>query len=219
MRTIELQEMMRGSEFINVKSCLESGGIVCIPCRSSYRIVADLTNPKAVNALLFSKHRTAKAPSLVFISNYSALKMVASNIPSKAKVLAKKLWPGELTIRFEPNEETIPAAILRPLTKAGGKIGVRVPSEPWLLRLLKELDRPLLVSSANREKKNGASSPAMIQKNFMTHDGIFVSAGEIPQSTPSTVIDFVDGEPVIKREGAISQEQIDIAIMMAGEDS
>ena len=219
MRTIELQEMMRGSEFINVKSCLESGGIVCIPCRSSYRIVADLTNPKAVNALLFSKHRTAKAPSLVFISNYSALKMVASNIPSKAKVLAKKLWPGELTIRFEPNEETIPAAILRPLTKAGGKIGVRVPSEPWLLCLLKELDRPLLVSSANREKKNGASSPAMIQKNFMSHVGIFVSAGEIPQSTPSTVIDFVDGEPVIKREGAISQEQIDIAIMMAGEDS
>ncbi len=145
--------------------------------------------------------------------------MVASNIPSKAKVLAKKLWPGELTIRFEPNEETIPAAILRPLTKAGGKIGVRVPSEPWLLRLLKELDRPLLVSSANREKKNGASSPAMIQKNFMSHVGIFVSAGEIPQSTPSTVIDFVDGEPVIKREGAISQEQIDIAIMMAGEDS
>ena len=65
MRTIELQEMMRGSEFVNVRSCLESGGIVCIPCRSSYRIVADLTNPKAVNALLFSKHRTAKAPSLV----------------------------------------------------------------------------------------------------------------------------------------------------------
>lgn len=214
MRTIELQEMMRGSEFINVKSCLESGGIVCIPCRTSYRIIADLTNPKAVNALLFSKHRTAKAPSLVFISDYSALKSVATNIPSKAKVLAKKLWPGELTIRFEPNAETIPGAILRPLTKAGGKLGVRVPSEPWLLRLLKELDRPLLVSSANREKKNGASSPALIQKNFMSHVGIFVNAGDIPESVPSTVIDFVDGEPVIKREGSITKERIDIVLMM-----
>ena len=214
MRTIELQEMMRGSEFVNVRSCLESGGIVCIPCRSSYRIVADLTNPKAVNALLFSKHRTAKAPSLVFISSYEALKSVASNIPPKAKALAKKLWPGELTIRFEPNEETIPAAILKPLTKAGGKIGVRVPSEPWLLRLLREIDRPLLVSSANREKKHGASSPALIQKNFMSHVGIFVNAGDIPQSTPSTVIDFIDGEPSIKREGAISQSQIDAVLMM-----
>ena len=214
MRTIELQDMMRGSEFINVKSALESGGIVCIPCKTSYRIVADLTNPKAVNALLFSKHRTAKAPSLVFISNYAALKSVAANIPSKAKILAQKLWPGELTIRFDPNEETIPAAILKPLTKAGGKLGVRVPSEPWLLRLLKELDRPLLVSSANREKKNGASSPAMIQKNFMSHVSIFVNAGDIPQSTPSTVIDFVDGEPVIKREGAISQNQIETALIV-----
>ena len=213
MRTIELQEL-RGSEFVNVKSCIESGGIVCIPCRSSYRIIADLTNPKAVNALLFSKHRTAKAPSLVFISNYDALKTVASNIPSKAKKLAKHLWPGELTIRFEPNEETIPAAILRPLTKAGGKIGVRVPSEPWLLKLLRELDRPLLVSSANREKKHGASSPALIQKNFMSHVGIFVNAGDIPQSTPSTVLDVVDGEPVIKREGSITQNQIDTALLM-----
>lgn len=213
MRTIELQEL-RGSEFINVRSCIESGGLVCIPCRSSYRIIADLTNPKAVNALLFSKHRTAKAPSLVFIADYDALKTVASNIPSKAKKLAKHLWPGELTIRFEPNEETIPAAILRPLTKAGGKIGVRVPSEPWLLKLLRELDRPLLVSSANREKKHGASSPALIQKNFMSHVGIFVNAGDIPQSTPSTVLDFVDGEPVIKREGSITQNQIDIALMM-----
>ena len=145
MRTIELQELMRGTEFVNVRSCLESGGIVCLPCRSSYRILADLTNPKAVNALLFSKHRTAKAPSLVFIPNYDALKTVATHIPSKAKVLAKALWPGELTIRFSPNEETIPTPILKHLTKSGGKIGVRVPSEPWLLRLLREFDRPLLV--------------------------------------------------------------------------
>ena len=211
MRTIQLQEMM-GPEFINVKSCLESGGLVCIPCRSSYRIVADLTNPKAVNALLFSKHRTTKAPSLVFIPSYGDLKSVASNVPAKARKLAQALWPGELTIRLEPNEEAIPAPIVKTLTKAGGKLGVRVPSEPWLLKLLKELGRPLLVSSANRERKNGASSPAMIQKNFISHVGIFVTAGDIPDSLPSTVIDFVDGEPVLKREAPLPRERIDAVL-------
>ena len=211
MRTIQLQEMM-GPEFINVKSCLESGGLVCIPCRSSYRIVADLTNPKAVNALLFSKHRTTKAPSLVFIPSYGDLKSVASNVPAKARKLAQALWPGELTIRLEPNDEAIPAPIVKTLTKAGGKLGVRVPSEPWLLKLLKELGRPLLVSSANRERKNGASSPAMIQKNFISHVGIFVTAGDIPDSLPSTVIDFVDGEPVLKREGSLPRERIDAVL-------
>ena len=211
MRTIQLQEMM-GPEFINVKSCLESGGLVCIPCRSSYRIVADLTNPKAVNALLFSKHRTTKAPSLVFIPSYGDLKSVASNVPAKARKLAQALWPSELTIRLEPNEEAIPAPIVKTLTKAGGKLGVRVPSEPWLLKLLKELGRPLLVSSANRERKNGASSPAMIQKNFISHVGIFVTAGDIPDSLPSTVIDFVDGEPVLKREGSLPRERIDAVL-------
>lgn len=209
MRTIDLQDLIRGNEIANVRACLESGGIVCLPCRSSYRIFADLTNPKAVNALLFSKHRTAKAPSLVFIPSYEALKKVASDVPAPAKKLAKKLWPGELTIRFLPNEDNIPAPILKSLTKGGGKLGVRVPSEPWILRLLKDIDRPLLVSSANRERKNGASSPAMIQKNFISHVGIFVTAGDIPQTAPSTVIDFINGAAVIKRPGSITQEKID----------
>lgn len=215
MRTIELRDMMGGSEFINVKACLESGGIVCVPCKTSYRILADLTNHSAVNALLFSKHRTTKAPSLVFIPSYDALKSVASDIPPKAKLLARKLWPGELTIRFSPNEKNIPSAILKPLTKAGGKIGVRVPSEPWLQKLLTALDRPLLVSSANRERKKGASSPAMIQKNFIAHVGIFVNAGDIPAALPSTVLDFIDGEPVIKRPGSITQERIDYILAAA----
>ena len=216
MRTIALSEMMRGSESINVRSCLESGGLVCLPCRSSYRIFADLTNGDAVSSLLYSKHRTAKAPSLVFIPNYSMLGHVASEIPSRARILAKKLWPGELTIRFNPNVETIPASILRPLTKAGGKLGVRVPSESWILALLQALDRPLLVSSANRERKHGATSPALIRKNFVSHVSIFVDAGDIPSTLPSTVIDFLGNEMIVKREGSISRAQIESALFVEG---
>ncbi len=208
MRTIELQDMLQGNEFVNVKSCLEAGGLVCIPCRSSYRIIADLTNEKAVNDLLLSKHRTAKAPSLVFIPDHTMLKQVASHIPPQAKLLAKTLWPGELTIRLDPNEDTLPQKIVRPLTKVGGKLGVRVPAEPWILRLLKELNRPLLVSSANREKKHGSLSPAMIQKNFVSHVAIFVETGDIPESLPSTVIEFNNGELNVKREGAVLVKRI-----------
>ncbi len=208
MRTIDLQDMVRGSEFVNVRSCLEAGGLICLPCRSSYRILADLTNPKAVNALLLSKHRTAKAPSLVFIPDHTMLKQVASHIPPQAKLLAKTLWPGELTIRLDPNEDTLPAKIVKPITKVGGKIGVRIPSESWIVKLLKELNRPLLVSSANRERKHGASSPALIQRNFANHVDIFVQAGDIPESLPSTVIEFIDGQLNIKREGAVTEERI-----------
>ena len=220
MRTIELADMVRGSEFVNVRSCLDAGGLVCLPCRSSYRILADLTHAKAVNALLISKHRTSKTPSLVFIPDHTMLKTVASHIPPEARILAKALWPGELTIRFEPNEETIPPEIVRPISKVGGKIGVRVPSESWILKLLKDLNRPLLISSANREKKRGASSPAMIQKNFSAHVDIFVNAGDIPAETiPSTVIDFVDGELRYKREGAITRQRINAVLSAIPADS
>ena len=95
-----------------------------------------------------------------------------------------------------------------------------MPSESWILKLLKDLNRPLLISSANREKKRGASSPAMIQKNFSAHVDIFVNAGDIPAETiPSTVIDFVDGELRYKREGAITRQRINAVLSAIPADS
>lgn len=208
MRSITLQDLMKGNEITNVCTILQNGGIVCLPCRSSYRVVADLTNIKAVNALLHSKHRTGKAPSLVFIHDLSALKSIVHHIPPQAKALAAKLWPGELTIRFEPNLNNLPDEIVKSLTKANGKLGVRIPSEPWIQRILDTIQRPLLVSSANRERKVGASSPAMIRKNFVSHVDVFIDAGDIPQTPPSTVIDFHDDVAVVKRPGSISPERI-----------
>ncbi|MFA5625167.1 MAG: L-threonylcarbamoyladenylate synthase [Bradymonadales bacterium] len=208
MRTISLQELMSSNEISNICNILEGGGIVCLPCRSSYRIVAVLTNPKAVNALQHSKHRTSKAPSLVFIHEYRALKQLVRHIPPQAKILAEQLWPGELTIRFEPHPENLPPQVVKSLTKANGKLGVRIPSEPWIQRILEQLQKPLLVSSANRERKVGSSSPAMIRKNFVSHVDVFIDAGDIPATEPSTVIDFKGDTAVVKRPGSIAESRI-----------
>ena len=56
MRTIELQSLLHDdSRYEEVRKVLDEGGLVCLPCKTSYRIIADLTNPSAVNRYLLSR--------------------------------------------------------------------------------------------------------------------------------------------------------------------
>ncbi len=208
MRTLEMQALLRDStRYGEVQNVLEQGGLVCLPSKTSYRIIADLTNPEAVNRLHQSKHRTQKAPSLVFIAEPKMLSQVAQEIPAPARKLAQQLWPGPLTILFSAHPD-LPPKVVKSLIKANGKIGVRIPDEVWVKRIVSDLGRPVLVSSANREKKVGAGSPAQVRKNFSRHVDLFIDAGELSLTEPSTVVDFQDGLPIITRQGAIPSEHI-----------
>ncbi|MFU8806216.1 MAG: L-threonylcarbamoyladenylate synthase, partial [Bradymonadaceae bacterium] len=71
---------------------------------------------------------------------------------------------------------------------------------------------PILVSSANKGKKHGESSPAQIRKNFMGRVDIFIDAGDLRSSASSTVVDIVAGQVVVTRPGAISQDEIEAAL-------
>ncbi len=219
MHTLSLQDLVKKPEALqSLLSVLDKGGLVCLPCKTSYRIVADLNNAKAVQSLLQSKHRTKKMPSLVFIKDVSMLNEITVQLPKFSRALAKAFWPGELTFRLDPNPELFASSSLKQLTKATGKISARVPSEPWIRKILNAIERPLLVSSANRQKKQGSTSPAQIRKNFSRYVDIFIDAGDIPAGDPSTVIDFIDGEPTVVREGSIPCERVRALIDVAKQE-
>ena len=64
------------------------------------------------------------------------------------------------------------------------------------------------VSSANREKKAGAGSAAQVRKNFLGRVDLFVDAGDLKPAPSSTVVDLIDGKPVLTRPGALSEDEI-----------
>lgn len=208
MKIIKLQDLERDPQPLNLLvAALERGGLVCLPCRGSYRIVADLANRDAVNNLIQSKRRTSKAPSLVFVADLEQLQEVTGEVSREARKLSARFWPGPLTILFSAHPE-MPSKIARELTQSTGKIGARIPNEPATLALLRQFGGPLLVSSANRSNKHGESSPAQIQKNFMGRVDFFVDAGDLPPAPPSTVVDIVNGSLQITRQGEISAEAL-----------
>lgn len=208
MKTISLKRCEEdASALAEAADVLREGGLVCVPCRATYRIIADLSNEDAANRLLQSKGRTRNAPSLVFIADEGMLGRVAGSIDPMAARIAKVLWPGPITILFDPHPD-IPGRITKQIAKANGKIGVRIPSEPVVRRIVAAFGGPVLVSSANKQSKQGAGSPAQVRKNFVRWVDLFVDADELPPAASSTVVDVSGGQVVVVRKGVVTDEQV-----------
>ncbi|MBI4700116.1 MAG: Sua5/YciO/YrdC/YwlC family protein [Deltaproteobacteria bacterium] len=179
MKTLTFSDSSDGGEIERaVAAAIESGDLVCLPCGGKYRLLADLTNVDAVLRLMQSKGRVGRAPALVFIDGESRLGQVADEIDPVALRLARALWPQPLTIRVRPSAE-LPGKVVRQLGGAKSKLGVRVPSEPWLRAVVTLVDRPLLVSSANKQARAGESSAAQVRRSFGSSVALLVDRGDV----------------------------------------
>jgi L-threonylcarbamoyladenylate synthase len=207
MKTVKLSDAQDIASIAREASAaLERGGLVCLPCHGSYRILADITNKDAVVELFHSKHRVKKSPALIFIPDEKAIWKVAARVPGPARKLARQFWPGPLTLLVEPHDE-LPTQLTRQLET--NRVGVRISDNPLIQAIVAELNRPVLVSSANRQRKAGASSPAQIRKNFMSKIALFVDAGDLQPGTASTVVEVdAEGAITVTRPGSITSEAL-----------
>lgn len=194
-------------DFEDLVEVLEDDGIICFPAESNYRLGASALSVKAVNTLVAAKRRSTNAPSLVFVSGASMLEEVAADITDVGKILAQTFWPGPLTLLVKPGD-IFPKKVRKTIAKATGLIGVRIPGHPVARGIVETFGKPILVSSANLAKKSGASSPAQIRKNFGRQVEAMVDLGDLPTASPSTLVN-VSGEAIeIRRQGAVSEEEI-----------
>lgn len=208
MKTIQWKnDTERDAVCDRVARVLKAGGIVCLPCNGRYRVLADLGSPEAVMRLMQSKGRVRKAPALVLIGSESALAQIATEVDPLALSAARKVWPLPLTIRVKPSDE-LPGKVRKQLGGAKSKIGVRIPSDPLMREVVDRVGKPLLVSSANRDRKSGAQSPAQVRKTFGATVDLFVDRGDLQPGITSTVIDVRDGELIVEREGTVDEKTL-----------
>jgi L-threonylcarbamoyladenylate synthase len=186
---------------------LDDDGIICFPTENAYRLGASAVSERAVNALMAVKRRSAHAPALIFVSDADALDTVAADVSDTARLLARTFWPRPLTLLVSPGE-VFPPKVRKTLSKATGLIGVRIPSHPVARAIVQQFGKPLLVSSANLAKRSGASSPAQVRKNFARQVEAMVDLGDLPSTTPSTLVDVSGDGLHIQRQGAVSEEEI-----------
>ena len=89
---------------------IKDGGIIVVPSKSVYAIVAHAMNENAISKIFEAKKRPVRNPLVVQIADMSSLVALAKYVPQEAYSLAKKFWPGPLTMIL-PKSELVPDSI------------------------------------------------------------------------------------------------------------
>jgi L-threonylcarbamoyladenylate synthase len=189
---------------------LKQGNLVAFPTETVYGLGADATNKDAVTRIYDVKGRPTGHPLIVHISSINNLDKWAQQIPEYAITLARTFWPGPMTLIL-PRTELAKDFI----TGGQDNVGIRVPSHPLALSLLKEFESlgglGIAAPSANRFGKVSPTSAQAVQEElsqYLTPDDLILDGGPCQIGIESTIIDCTKPTPQILRPGGVTQEQI-----------
>jgi L-threonylcarbamoyladenylate synthase len=174
---------------------------VAFPTDTVYGLGAVVSDPVAIARIYRAKGRSEEKAISVLLADVGALSGVARRPSAAAMKLARRYWPGALTlvVRRHPS--------LPPELSHTGTVGLRIPDHPVALALLKA-GGPLAVTSANR---SGGRNPRTAQDVLNAIGGqieLILDGGVTPGGVPSTVVDCTSNPVKILREGPISEAEI-----------
>lgn len=193
---IEDRECIRRARVV-----LYAGGLVAFPTDTVYGIAAAARNKKAILKLYKVKRRTRQLPIPVLIASKLQLKQITKLVPEYAQRLTDKFWPGPIT--FVLNRDLALPAELSP----DKTIGIRMPDHAFVLRLIHALG-PLAVTSANLSGGTSSSTAIEVLQQLEGSFELLIDGGQTPGQVPSTVVDCTGAEPLILRNGPITQDEI-----------
>ncbi|MBO1755876.1 L-threonylcarbamoyladenylate synthase [Allobranchiibius sp. CTAmp26] len=184
------------------KAALDQGECVVLPTDTVYGIGVDAFNPSAVQKLLDAKGRGREMPPPVLVPGLPTVDGLAMSVPSYARRLMERFWPGGLTLilRAQPS-------LAWDLGDNNGTVGLRMPDDQVALALLEQVG-PMAVSSANRTGKPTATTVTEAGFALGPAVEVYLDGGERSGHEPSTILDCTKPDPVLLRAGAVSAEAL-----------
>jgi Sua5/YciO/YrdC/YwlC family protein len=177
---------------------INKGNLVAFPTETVYGLGADATNSDAVLKIFKAKNRPLDNPIIVHISSIDQLEYVARDIPEVAYILAKKFWPGPLSIVLKRNEK------IAKETSAGlDTVSVRLPMHPIALELINQSFKPIAAPSANKSGRPSPTTAKHVLEDFSEEIDVIIDGGRTIFGVESTVIDLTKENPVLLRPGAL----------------
>lgn len=203
MKTVDFTKNI--SEAANV---IKNGGIVAVPTETVYGLACDGGNDAAVKKLFELKGRPESKPVSLMVTGPEAIDRLCADVPPAARALADFFWPGPLTIVLKAAGDISPA-----VTAGSGAVGLRCPDHSRTLELLRTAGCPLAVPSANL---SGEEAPTELTGVLSAFDGKidgYIDGGACAVGTASTVIDMSSVPYRILRQGGVSENDINMALM------
>ncbi len=182
---------------------LRAGGLVALPTETVYGLGANALDPAAVACIFAAKRRPAWDPVIVHIADLGQLDQLVSAVPESARRLMDAFWPGPLTLLL-PRSIAVPDAVTagRPL------VGVRMPSHPVALALIRRAGVPVAAPSANVFGHISPTTAAHVLHDLDGRIDAVLDAGPAVHGVESTVLDPCQSPMILYRPGAVTALQI-----------
>lgn len=185
------------------------GELIVLPTDTVYGIGCDAFDPAAVRELLAAKGRGRDMPPPVLISAATTADALAVGLPHYARALMERFWPGPLTIVARQQE-----SLQWDLGETMGTVAIRIPDDE-IAREILERTGPLAVSSANVSGRPAASRVQQASDMLGDSVAVYVDGGE-RGGDASTIVDVTSDEPRVLRLGALTIEDLNVALEPLG---
>lgn len=176
---------------------MRAGELVVFPTDTVYGIGCDARNPAAISAIYAAKGRSSLKAIPLLLAGDDVISAVATTVSPEAEALARRYWPGALTLVVQRQAEL-------PEELGGGEtIAVRVPAHDELRAFIRECGGFIAATSANLSGQPDALDAQTAAEYLGEVVALVVDGGRAAGGIPSTVVDSTVEPPIVLREGAI----------------
>lgn len=199
--------MLLKATYKNIKLASEliiAGEVVAFPTETVYGLGANALNPNAVIKIFDIKKRPKFNPLIVHISDKEMIKEYSQKHDSRVFDLIEKFWPGPLTIVVK-KKKIIPDIV----TAGNDTVAIRMPKHKVALKLIELSAKPIAAPSANSFGFLSPTDSSHVEKQLGDKVKIILDGGKSSVGVESTIISFVEKQPILLRPGGLAIEDIE----------
>ena len=201
-------------EIARAVALLKQGRLVAFPTETVYGLGADASSAAAIARLYSVKQRPADHPVIVHFDSAARAFTWAREVPETARALARKFWPGPLTLILKRSDLAKDF-----VSGAQDNIGVRVPAHPVAHELLAAFGSGIAAPSANRFGLVSPTTAAHVHADLGSDVDLVLEGGSSEVGIESTIVDLSGAEPTLLRPGRISAAELEAVIGKVREKS
>lgn len=199
-------------DFQEAAARLERGDVIGLPTETVYGLAARVDRHLGIEKIFRVKARPFFDPLIVHVSSVDQARSLTSVWPLAADILARRFWPGPLTLVL-PKAGHVDSQI----TSGLETVALRCPKHPVALELLRTLNVPLAAPSANRFGRTSPTTSAHVRSEFPEENLLILEGGPCEVGIESTILKVspMQGSNVqlsILRQGSIGESLLTQAL-------
>jgi L-threonylcarbamoyladenylate synthase len=183
---------------------LSIGKVIGLPTETVYGLGGNAYSKKSIQKIFKLKGRPKTNPLII---HYYSINNVTKDVVLNKhfKKLYKKFCPGPITFILKKKKNSK----IHSYASAGlDTVGVRFPKHKIARSILKEIEFPLAMPSANKSTSVSPVSAKDVYEEFKKKINLILDGGKCKIGIESTVIDLINN-PKILRPGIIDKRKID----------